>query len=180
MGKKQTAIYNQLLAAINKLQNPASNPAQQYLTNEALAGADWLKKGEFSSLPKGMFFDFKAPAQNIKDYNKYANVSTDGTYALGGGDGTGGRTNAQGLQSKYLADKFARDASQNYQDNISNAAGNIRSALGGAANANAQNSQQVISALGGLFGSPALNRQSGWGGVLGILGGLGSSALNRI
>lgn len=181
MGKRQNAIYSQLLAAINKLQNQDSNPAQKWLTNEALAGADWLKKGEFSSLPKGMFFDFQNPAEQMKQYQKYANVSADGTYALGDGSGsTEGRSAAQGLQSKYLKDKFARDASQNYQNNITGAANNIRGALGGAANASAQNSQQVISALSGLYGSPALNRPSGWGSVLGMIGGLGSSALGGL
>ena len=46
------------------------------------------------------------------------------------GDAMGGRTKATDLQGKYLKDRFARDSSQNYQNNISLAAGNIQGALG--------------------------------------------------
>ena len=63
MGRKEKEIYSSLLAAIKNMQNPASNPAQNALTNEALAAADVIKKGDFTHLPKGMFFDFDSPVE---------------------------------------------------------------------------------------------------------------------
>lgn len=179
MGKKQNAIYEQLLASIKAMQNPASNPAQNYLTQEAMAGADFLKKGEYSQLPKGMFFNFKNPTEQLDQYKKFANVNQGGTFALANGQGgdMSGRSKATDLQGKYLRDRFARDSSQNYQDNISLAAGNIQGALGQAAGAKGQTDANVISALQNLYGSPALNRPSIWGSVLGAVGGVASSAL---
>lgn len=177
MGKKQNQIYSELLAAIKSMQDPKNNPAQDYLTKEALAGADFLKKGEFSQLPKGMFFDFTLPSETIKQYNKFSNVGREGSFALGD---TGGQGAAMGLQSKYLGDKFARDASANFQENIRGAAGNIRGGLASAAGAKSGNDQAVISAFQNLLGSPMLNKPSMLGSILGMAGSLGSAAIGRI
>lgn len=143
-------MYEKLLAAITSMQNPASNPAQNALTNEALAGADYFKKGDFSTLPKGMSFDFEMPGQEIDRYKKFKNVGKEGTFALGD---TGGMGAAFKTQSGYMDDKFARDASQNYQDNIRGASGNVRNMLMQAAGAKSGNDSQIISALQGLYGS---------------------------
>lgn len=181
MGRKQNEIYNQLLASIKAMQNPANNAAQNFLTTEAMAGADFLKKGEYSQLPKGMFFNFKNPTEQLDQYKKFANVNQGGTFALANGAGgdMSGRSKATDLQGKYLKDRFARDASQNYQDNISLAAGNIQGALGQAAGAKGQTDANVISALQNLYGSPALNKPSGWGSILGMAGQLGSAAISK-
>lgn len=181
MGKKSDKIYAELLASIKAMQNPASNPAQNYLTQEAMAGADFLKKGEYSQLPKGMFFNFKNPTEQLEQYKKFANVNQGGTFALANGQGgdMGGRTKATDLQGKYLKDRFARDAGQNYQDNISLAAGNIQGALGQAAGAKGQTDANVISALQNLYGSPALNKPSIWGSVIGAAGSLGAAAISK-
>lgn len=178
--KKQDAIYNQLLAAITNMQNPRNNEAQNYLTSSAIEGANFLKNGEYSQLPKGMFFNFQNPTEQLDQYKKFANVNQGGTFALaGGGADQTGRTNATRLQSKYLSDKFARDASQNYQNNVTNAAGQIQGALGQAAGAKGQTDANVINALSGLLGSQYLNKPSGWGAVLGTIGSIGSSILGN-
>lgn len=186
MGNKQQeaqtqALYNQLLAQITALQNPKSNPAQDYLSNQALAGADFLQKGEFSTLPKGMFFDFKMPAAQLDQYKKFANVNQGGTFALSNGDNTG-RSAASGVQSKYLSDKFARDASQNYQDNITNASGNIQNALAQSAGASSQNSSAIINALGGMYNTLVNKPKSPsiWGGILSAAGQIGAAAIPKI
>jgi hypothetical protein len=174
MSKQEKALYAQLTAAITAMQNPKTNPAQDYLTTQALSGADWINKGEFSSLPKGMFFDFQAPAQQIEQYKKYADVGQGGTFALADNAGRGAATQNQ---SQYLKDRFARDASQNYQTNVANAAGNIQGALGQAAGAKTGNDQAVIGALNSLFNSDKLKKTSIWGSLLGTIGQIGSSAL---
>lgn len=147
---QQQAIFSQLQAQIAAMNNPKSNPAQDYLSTEALAGADYLKKGEFSKLPRGMFFNFQMPAEQINQYKKYADVNQGGTFGLAN---NGGRSKATALQGQYLKDKFARDAGQNYQNNISDAATNIRGGLAQAAGASSNNASAVTSALGNLYNS---------------------------
>lgn len=182
MGKKRDQYLDMAIRMmqeqINAMKNPKSNPAQEALTNEALTGYEWLKRGDYAQKPTGMFFDFKNPVEQAEQYKKFANVNQGGTFALGDNAGKG---QAQGLQSKYLSDKFARDASQNYQDNISNSAGNIRSALAGAAGQAGDQQAQIASAIGG-FGKlvASMPQKTPWwqsllsGVVGGASGGLGT------
>lgn len=168
----------EMMAMIKSMQNPASNPAQNFLTNEAIGAANFMKGGEFGkALPKGMFFNFQQPAEQVKEYEKLANVGKTGTFALGDGGGMG---KAMSTQSQFLGDKFARDASQNYQNNIQGAAGQIQNSLGQAAGAKSQNDQAVFSAMQGLGGMPFMNKPSGWGAALGAIGGLGGGALSSL
>lgn len=125
-----------------------------------------------------MFFDFKMPAEQLDQYKKFANVNQGGTFALSNGTG---RSAATGVQSKYLSDRFARDASQNYQENVGNAAGNIRNQLAQASGASSQNSSAVINALGGMYSS-LLNKPqqpSIWGSLLGAVGQVAGGALSN-
>lgn len=181
MSKEQKALYAKLTSMIDQMSRPQSNPAQNYLTNEALAGANWLKAGDYSSLPKGMFFNFEMPQEQLDRYKKAANVSQGGTFALAanapGGD-VNGRTSATNLQGKYLQDKFARDSGLNYQNNVANAAQNVYGALGQSANATSQNQANVVNALQGAFSSLP-QHQSVWGSILGAVGGLGSAAISK-
>lgn len=179
MGKKDKALealIRQMQAQIAAMQNPASNPAQQYLTNEALAGADWLKKGEYRSLPKGMFFNFKQPTEQLEQYKKYADVNQGGTFALSDNSGMG---KAGAIQKNYLTDKFARDASQNYQDNITGAAHDIRGALHSAADAKGSQDSRIFGALQGIGGviSSMPNKVPWWQKLLGgVASGLSYSS----
>lgn len=173
MSKEERAAYEQLTALIASMQNPKHNAAQDYLTQQSLTGAEYFKKGDYSSLPKGQFFNFDLPTAQNEQYKKYANVSQGGTFALANAQGANGaRSQAQGLQSKYLSDRFARDASQNYQNNIANAAQNIQGGLQQAAGYQSGNDANVINALSGLFNSPVLQKHSIWGSVLGTVGGI--------
>ena len=173
-------LITQMKNEIAAMKDPKNNPAQNYLTQEALAGGEFLKKGEFSSLPKGMFFDFQQPAEEIQQYKKLANVNQGGTFALAG-NSAGGMGQAQATQKNYLTDRFARDASQNYQNNISNAAGNIRGALGAAAGAKDDLDSRIISAIhgAGSIAGQLKPSQSKWGSVLGAIGGLGGAAISK-
>ncbi len=173
MSKEEKALYSQLTAAIANMQNPKSNPAQDYLTNQALAGANFLQGNDYGTLPKGMFFNFDTPAKSIDQYKKYSNVGQGGTFALAD---NAGRGQAQQLQGKYLQDKFARDASDNFQNNISNAAGQIQGALGQSSGASSENQINSINALSSLFNSPKLKKTEIWGSLLGLGGQLGSAA----
>lgn len=169
--KALLAAIAQMQTQIAQMQDPKSNPAQQYLTNEALAGADWLKKGDYSQLPKGMFFDFQMPSEQNRQYKKMIDVGQGGTFALSDNSGRG---QAQDIQKQYLSDKFARDASQNYQTNVANAAQNVRGGLQAAAGSKSQNDQAIMSALHGLTGTLASipKKEPWWKSV--VSGGLGA------
>ena len=145
--KQIDALIAQMQAQITKMQEPAANPTQTFLTNQALSGAEYLNKGDYSAMPKGMFFDFKNPVEQNQQYKKLINVNQGGTFALAD---NGGRGQATGLQKQYLSDKFARDASQNYQDNIQTASEKIRGALGQASEYKTGLDQRVVSAYQGL------------------------------
>lgn len=194
MGKKQDQIFNELLASIHAQQNTPAwqvpvNNAQNELDSQAMAGADYFKKGDFSSMPKGMFFNFDQPGQALDRYKKFANVNQGGNFALAD---QGGRGAATALQGKYLQDRFARDASANYQSNIANAADNVRGGLLQSSNAGFQNAgldfqsynaknqlnSSSINALGGLMNSPYLNKPGFWSAVLPFLGKFGADALS--
>lgn len=165
------ALINSMNAQISKMNDPASNPAQQYLTNQAISGSNWLQKGDYSSLPKGSFFNFETPVAQNEQYKKLANVSQGGTFAL---SDMGGMGSAQNLQKQYLTDKFARDASQNYQNNIAGAAGNIQGALGQAAGAKTGLDSQIVNSMQGLGGviGQMQNKPGFWSSILGASGGI--------
>ncbi len=137
-----------------------------------------MKKGEYSQLPKGMVFDFQMPAEQMKQYQKAANVGKDGLFALGD-DGTGAK-GAMATQSKFLGDKFARDSANNFQNNVRGVGDKANMMLGQAAGAKAGNDQAIISALQGLYSSPALNKPGIGGQILGAIGGIGGGALSAL
>lgn len=175
MSKAEKQLFSQLQATIANLQNPKSNPAQDYMSTQALQGAQFLQGNDYGTLPKGLFFNFDTPATAINQYKKYSNVGQGGTFALAD---NAGRGQAQQLQGKYLQDKFARDASQNFQNNIANASGNIQNALSQSAGATNENQINSINALSSLFNSPKLKKTSIWGTLLGQVGQLGSAAMS--
>ncbi len=148
MSKEEKALYAKMTAAIDKMSQPQSNPAQDFLTNSAIEGANFLKGGDYRQLPKGQFFNFEMPEEQMRRYRDLTNVGSEGTFALGDNAGSG---QAMGIQKQYLQDKFARDASQNYQNNVAGGADNVYQGLQQAAGAKAGNDQAIISGLQSLF-----------------------------
>ena len=167
--KEEKALYNKIMSLIDVQMQPQSNPAQDFLTNQALAGADYLNKGDFSSLPKGMYFDFELPSEQLKNYKNLTNAGAEGTFALGADDG--------GLQKNYLSDKFARDASLNYQNNIKDASDNIKAGLSQAAGAKSGNDSAIISGLEGMMGKSPQGFQ--WSSLLPGAMNMGTSLLTK-
>jgi hypothetical protein len=144
MSKEEKALYAKLTAALDKQANPASNPAQEFLTNQALSGGDFISKGDFRTLPKGMYFNFEMPGEQLQKYRNAVNVGSEGSFALGDGAGAG---KAMGLSKQYLVDKFARDSAQNYQNNIAQASANVNQGLQQASGYQTGQQQAVIGAL---------------------------------
>lgn len=176
--KRMEAMIAQMQAQISKMSEPKNNPALDFLTNEALSGAEYLKKGDYSQMPKGMFFDYKNPVEQNQQYKKAINVNQGGTFALADNGGAG---NAMGLQKQFLSDKFARDSAQNYQDNISNSAGSIRSALGGVASGKGEQDTRIMSAMQGLTGilGAMPEKKKWWESIIGPAAGIAGSLITK-
>lgn len=174
MGKGQKKVLAELQAAIKAMQNPAANPAQNYLTQSAIEGAEFMKKGDFSQLPKGQFFDFKTPVEDMKQYDRLMNVGNTGTFALGDNEGSG---KALALAGDYRKNMFARSAADNYQNNIRGASARIQGGLEQAAGAKGQTDQSVVGALQGLYRS--MPQGGGFMSMLPSLIGAGTSLATK-
>lgn len=186
MGKETKQLYQTMIKLLNQQMNqpkPENKPLD-YLTQQAIQGADLLKSRDYRDLSKNgnMFFDFQLPAEQQKARAMAYNANQTGTFALGSG-GNSGATKAFGLQDKFLKDKFARDTAQNFQDNIQQAGANIRGGLataaGGTADANAQEiarQQAILGSFTDLYKFKKSTNQAATTGLMsGIIGGVGSA-----
>lgn len=190
MGRQTKALYNQLIGMINKMQStPAPvNEPQKFLTDKAMESARLLETGDFRTLPKNLFFNFQRPAEQMRQRQLLTNASQTGTFGLAD---NGGASRATALQGEYLKDKFARDSSESFQNNIANASQNVYSALGQSSNAEAQrlafeNDRQmaIMGALNNLYQFKKQSNQAGGfgsilGGILGAAGQMGSAAITK-
>lgn len=191
MGKETKALYSTLIKMLNeeRTRKPPENKPLDYITQQAIAGADKLKGRDYRSLGDdgNMFFDFELPAEQQKKRAMAYNANQTGTFALAGGGAAGG-TKAHGLQDKFLKDKFARDTAQNFQNNIQGAASNIRGGLataaGGVSDANAQEINRrmaVMNSFGDLYKfKKGTNSQGGMlGSIIGAGAGVASAAITK-
>jgi hypothetical protein len=162
---------------------PPVNEAQKFLTDTALKDARFLEGGDFRNTPRSMFLNFDSPIEERKRYEMQTNANQTGTFALGNNGALG---QATALQGNYLKDKFARDSSQNFQNNIATAATNVRGALGQASSAELQRQgfqsereMAILNALAGMYS----NKKSGsnaLSSILGTVGQVGGAALGAV
>lgn len=161
----------QINALNAQLITPKISPAQQRLDEESMKGSDWLKSRDFRDMKNsGMFFNFDQPADQNRRRTTITNAAQGGTFGLAD---TNGETGATQLQSKYLADKFARDDAQNFQNNVAQGAQGVIGGLTQSSNAAAaqdardlQGRESVLSTLGNVYN----NQKSGfnWGSLIGL------------
>lgn len=169
------AMMMQLIQQQNR--PPEVNQAQKALTDQALAASNALNTGDFRTLPKNMVFNFSRPAEEKKQYEMLTNASQTGTFGLGD-SASSGKANA--LAGMYLKDKFARDAGENFQNNVSNAAGTVQNMLSQASGAeasriNSENNRlsSLIGNISNVYGMLKSSKGPGIGSqILGTLGGI--------
>lgn len=159
---------------------PAENKPLDYITQQAIAGADILKSRDYRNLSKdgNMFFDFQLPAEQQKARAMAYNANQTGTFGLA--NSGSGETKAASIQDKFLKDKFARDTAQNFQDNIQQAGANIRGGLataaGGVSDANAQELNRRMAIMNQFSDLYKFKKQANSsGGILGGILGAGAS-----
>lgn len=189
MGAQTKALYNQLIAMMNeeRTRKAPENKPLDYITQQALAGAEKLKSRDYRSLGDdgNMFFDFQLPAEQMKARAKAFNANQTGIFGLADNAGAGAGTK---LASSYLKDKFARDTAQNFQNNIQQAGANIRGGLataaGGVADANAQEMNRrlaIMNQFSDLYKFKKQANSSGGilGGILGAASSVGAAAITK-
>lgn len=182
MGKQTKALYNTLIQMLNEERNrkPPENKPLDYITQQAIAGADLLKSRDYRNLAKdgNMFFDYQLPAEQQKARAMAYNANQTGTFGLS--NNGAGQSKATALQDKFLKDKFARDTSQNFQDNIQQSASNIRGGLataaGGVADSNSAEVNRRMAIMNQFSDLYKFKKQANsQGGMLGSILGAGAT-----
>lgn len=87
------------------------------LTGEATGLMDWIKKGDYTSRPKNLFFNYADPAQRQRQREQMMNAGPQGVAALG----QGANANLLALNKQNLSDTWARDMAGQYESDVSQA-----------------------------------------------------------
>lgn len=175
MSREQKQLYNTMNQLLQKQMQPESNPAQNFLTNQALESAEFIKSGDYRQLPKNSYFNFEMPEEQRRKYMESINIGGEGRFALGDNAGEG---KAMGLAKNYLADKFARDTSLNFQNNISNASNNITAGLQQASGYKTGNDAAIINALQSAYSMAP--KGFSWSGLIGGALNAGTQLLSKV
>ena len=126
------------------------------LTGEATGLLDWIKKGDYTSRPKNLFFNYADPAERQRKRELMMNAGSQGISALG----QGANANLLALNKQNLNDTWARDTAGQYESDVSQAGIRAAGMLGDVAGLE---NQREIGALGATSGMWNTNRnQPSW------------------
>lgn len=103
-------------ASIAAVRTPSAGEAA--LTSEATGLMDWIKKGDYTSRPKNLFFNYADPAARQRKRELMMNSGPQGSAALGMG---GANANLLALNRQNLNDEWARDEAGQYEQDVSQA-----------------------------------------------------------
>lgn len=79
---------------------------------------DWIKKGDYTSRPKNLFFNYADPAARARKRELMMNSRPQGIAAIGMGSAN---PNLLALNRQNLQDEFERDSAAEYEQDISQA-----------------------------------------------------------
>lgn len=102
-------------ASIAAVRQPSAGEAA--LTSEATGLMDWIKKGDYTSRPKNLFFNAMDPAERQRKRELMMNAGPQGVAALG----QGANPNLLALNRQNLQDEWARDTAGQYEQDVSQA-----------------------------------------------------------
>lgn len=115
MSKKQSpdpkAEQVQSLAAVS---TPTAGEAA--LTSEATGLTDWIKKGDYRTRPKNLFFNYSDPAARDRQRRVQMNTGAQGAAGLAAPN-----ANLLALNKQHLDDEWARDTAGQYESDVSQA-----------------------------------------------------------
>ena len=79
---------------------------------------DWIRKGDYTSRPKNLFFNFADPAARQRKRELMMNAGPQGTAALGMGSAN---PNLLAMNRQNLNDEWARDTAGQYESDVAQA-----------------------------------------------------------
>lgn len=110
----------QSLAAVR-----APSAGEAALTSEATGLMDWIHKGDYTTRPKNVFFNFADPAQRDAARRAQMNSGAQGIQALGAPN-----VNLLAMEKQNLDDQWARDTAGQYEQDVSQAGTRAAGELG--------------------------------------------------
>lgn len=151
MGKKQnpqpdpvvTAEQGKSLAAVR-----SPSVGEQALTGQATGLLDWINKGDYTTRPKNLFFNYADPAERQRKRELMMNAGAQGVAALG----QGANPNLLALNKQNLQDQFARDTAGQYESDVSQAGTRAAGMLGDVAGLENARELGTLGATTGMYG----------------------------
>ena len=124
MSKKQKPDpYKEQAASLAGIDKPGVG--ETALTGEATGLLDWIHKGDYTTRPKNLFFNYADPAQRARQRETMMNAGSQGVYALGAPS-----PNLLALNKQNLNDQWAQDMAGQYESDVSQAGIRASGALG--------------------------------------------------
>lgn len=103
-------------ASLAAVRQPSAGEAA--LTSEATGLMDWIHKGDYTTRPKNLFFNYADPAARARKRELMMNSAPQGTAALGMG---ATNPNLLAMNRQNLNDEWARDEAGQYEQDVSQA-----------------------------------------------------------
>lgn len=124
---------------------------------------DWIKKGDYTTRPKNLFFNYADPAARARKRELMMNSAPQGIAALGMG---ATNPNLLAMNRQNLNDEWARDEAGQYEQDVSQAGARAAGMLGDVAGLENQREGLALGATSGIYNNK-MNQPSWWEKLLG-------------
>lgn len=163
MSKKQKPDPNKEQAtSLAAVRQPSAGEAA--LTSEATGLMDWIKKGDYTTRPKNLFFNYADPATRARKRELMMNSRPQGIAALGYGSAN---PNLLAMNRQNLQDEWARDEAAQYESDVSQAGIRAAGMLGDVAGLENQREGLALGATSGMWNTRD-SRPRWWESLLGM------------
>lgn len=161
MSKKQSPDPKKEQAtSLAAVRQPSAGEAA--LTGEATGLMDWIKKGDYTTRPKNLFFNAMDPAERQRKRELMMNAGPQGVAALG----QGANPNLLALNRQNLQDEWARDTAGQYEQDVAQAGIRASGMLGDVAGLENSRELGALAATSGSYNTQ-LNKPKWWQVLLG-------------
>lgn len=124
---------------------------------------DWIKKGDYTTRPKNLFWNFADPSARARKRELMMNSRPQGIAALGYG---AANPNLLALNQQNMRDEFERDSAAQYESDVSQAGIRAAGMLGDVAGLENQREMGALAATSGAYNTQ-ISKPSWWQVLLG-------------